>query len=104
MDSGKKLRDIYVERMMGRHDYGYPLYEPAFSGEIAAGRCGYIDQHGKWNPVADLTAKTDILAQRGLLPLDSELEKAPDDKSIQWGPKLSESVSGKRIGLKAGVS
>lgn len=104
MATSVKLHEIYAERMMNRHDYGYPLYEPALNKEIAPGRCGYIDQHGKWNPVVDLAAKDDQLSKRGLAPLEADLEKAPVDKSIQWGPKFSESVSGRRIGLQAGVS
>lgn len=104
MATNAKLREIYAERMMKRHDYGYPLYEPALDTEIAPGRCGYLDHHGKWNPVADLAAKDDQLSKRGYTPLEADLEKAPVDQSIQWGPKFSESVSGRRVGLRAGVS
>lgn len=104
MATGRKFHEIYAEKMMKRNDYGYPFYEPASSLEVRPGRCGYIDQHGRWNPVTDLCASAEELSARGLQPLKEVPEKAPDDKGIEWGPKYSESVTGRRVDLKAGVS
>lgn len=104
MASGQKFHEIYAEKMMKRNDYGYPFYEPASNLEIQPGRCGYIDEHGKWNPVADLCADTEELTKNGLQPLDDVPDRAPDDKGIEWGPKFSETVSGARIDLNGGLS
>jgi hypothetical protein len=99
-----KLHEIYAERTMKRHDYGYPFYEPPSDTEVSPGKCGYIDPYGKWNPVAELTAPEAELTSLGLTPLGAKLQKAPSNKSIAWGPKYSDSVSGSQIDMKAGFS
>ena len=104
MASNKKLHEIYAERMMKRHDYGYPFYEPPSDAEVSPGKCGYIDQHGSWNPVVDLTKNDAELISLGFTELGATLQKAPKDQSIAWGPKYSDLVSGKQFDLKAGVS
>ena len=104
MATEQKFHEIYVKRMMKRNDFGYPFYEPPSSLEVRPGKCGYIDQHGRWNPVVDLCATAEALSARGLKPLKEEPGKAPDDKDIEWGPKYSEGVKGSRVDLKAGVS
>jgi hypothetical protein len=104
MAPDKKLHEIYAERMMKRHDYGYPFYEPPSDGEVSPGKCGYLDQHGRWNPVVDLGGSDAGLISLGFTEVGTTLQKAPKDHSIAWGPKYSDSVSGRQFDLKAGVS
>lgn len=103
MSPPEKLHEIYAQQMTKRHDYGYPLYNPTSRTIIKPGVCGYIDQHGQWNPVADLTTP-DELIKKGLTPPQQPLESAPDDCDISWGPKCSEAVKGRRLGVEAGAS
>ena len=103
MSPPKKLHEIYAGQMSKRHDYGYPLYEPASRTIIKPGVCGYIDQHGQWNPVADLN-KPEELQKKGLTTPRESLEVAPDDRDISWGPKCSEAVKGRRLGAEVGAS
>ena len=103
MSPPKKLHDIYAQQMTKRHDYGYPLYEPTSRSIIKPGVCGYIDQHGQWNPVADLNVPED-LKKKGLTVPPEALEFAPEDHDISWGPKCSEAVKGRRLGIEAGAS
>ena len=98
-----KLHEIYAQHLAKRHDYGYPLYEPTSRTIIKPGVCGYIDQHGQWNPVADLN-KPEELKQKGLTTPREALVVAPDDRHISWGPKCSEAVKGRRLGAEAGAS
>ena len=100
MSPPQKLHEIYAQQMTKRYDYGYPLYEPTSRTIIKPGVCGYIDQHGQWNPVTDLT-RPEELKRKGLTTLRNPLEAAPDDRNISWGPKCSEAVKGRRLG--AGV-
>ena len=87
---------IYTEQMSRRHDFGYPMYEPAASKVIQPGMVGYLDEHGQWNPVADVSSESD-LAKEGLTTVPGGLQQAPDDQDIAWGPKVSEHVKATRI-------
>lgn len=89
--------------MTKRHDYGYPLYELTSRTIVKPGVCGYIDQHGQWNPVADLN-KIEDLEGKGFMDPRKPLEFAPDDHDISWGPKCSDAVKGRRLGAEAAVS
>ena len=99
----KKLHEIYAQQMSKRHDYGYPLYEPTSRTIIRPGVCGYVDQHGQWNPIADLS-NPEELEKKGLATPQESLEVAPDDRDISWGPKCSEAVKGRRLGTEANAS
>ncbi|KAI9737656.1 MAG: hypothetical protein M1818_005660 [Claussenomyces sp. TS43310] len=99
----QKLHELYAEHMAKRHDYGYPLYEPEAEQIIRPGLCGYINQHGLWNPIVDLEDLEDLQA-KGLTALMEVLAHAPDKNDINWGPKCSENVSGRRVGAQIGAS
>ena len=103
MGPPEKLHELYTQLLTKRHDYGYPLYEPTFRAIIKPGVCGYIDRHGKWNPVADLNNREE-LERKGLSIPRESLEFAPDDHDISWGPKCSDSVRGRRLGAEAAAT
>jgi hypothetical protein len=101
MPQRKFLPHIYANAM-SNHGYGYALYEPVSSTIVKPGVCGYLDENGNWNPVANLTDSVS-LSRDGLGPV-GEVKWAPVDEGRSWGPKVSNSVTAVRVNLKAGAS
>ena len=66
------------------------------------GACGYFDDLGSWQPIVDLEQPNKLL-ERKLTPPEDELEKAPLDDGIEWGPKVSSQTTAKKIELSGGV-
>lgn len=83
--------------------YGWPFYEPPSSQLVCPGKCGYIDEQGSWNPIIDLCGDPNEFARLGLSAPSKLPDKAPSEKGIQWGPKYSDKVVGRRIELSAGA-
>ena len=98
-----QLHESYAHKMSARHNYGWAFYEPPSSRLVSPGRCGYIDEQGSWNPIVDLCGDLNEFACLGLSPPSSLPDKAPSDRGIEWGPKYSDKVVGRRIDLSAGV-
>ena len=67
------------------------------------GQCGYIDNHGDWNPIVDLNDAA-ALAEQGLTPPPDHLGQLQENKTITWSSRYSHAVSGKVLELKAGMS
>jgi hypothetical protein len=94
------LHQTYAESMSG-HGYGYAFYEPESSNIVVPGVCGYLDENGHWNPIADLTNSVS-LKENGFSAVE-EVKKTPVTNR-SWGPKVSEAVSYVRVDLKAKAS
>lgn len=97
MDHGR----AYSLSMMS-HPYGYAIYKPLPDNILKPGICGYFDDSGTWNPIADL-ADQESLAKFGLKLPTEELDKAPLDYSGSWGPKWSLDVKEDPIDVSAGI-
>ena len=97
------LHESYARKMSARHNYGWAFYEPPLSQSVAPGKCGYLDEQGSWNPIVDLCGDSDEFARLGLSPPARLPDKAPGERGIEWGPKYSDKVVGRRIDLSAGV-
>ena len=102
MPGSKQLHEVYADEM-ANHSLGRSLYHPVWSSFIKPGSCGYFNDLGNWNPIADLSdAKK--LEQDGYRPVSEILEKAPTGPPTEWGPRHLNSVNYAVIEMKAGVS
>lgn len=89
---------------MKNHRFGIALYHPLPRSLFKIGSCGYFDDFGSWQPIVDLERPDQILKKNlSALDEDDELEKAPLDEGISWGPKISSNMKGKKIALSGGV-
>jgi hypothetical protein len=103
MAPNSKALDLAYANFMKNHPFGTALYTPQPYRLFHPGSVGYFDSNGSWNPIADLSSPED-LAETGYKPVAERLERAPPEKSIQWGPKISSKTKAKKLGLKAAVS
>ena len=77
MSQKQFLYQIYANSM-SRHGYGYAFYEPPSSNVVKPGVCGYLDENGDWNPIANLTNSIS-LTEKGLGCL-GEVQRTPVTK------------------------
>ncbi|KAF9554916.1 hypothetical protein CPC08DRAFT_151865 [Agrocybe pediades] len=103
MSSAQLQLDQQYSKIMKNHPFGVALYRPLSRSIFHPGACGYFDDFGKWNPIAHLESDVAILNKKGLAPVEDEIEKAPVEDGIKWGPKTSSNVRAKKISLSAGV-
>lgn len=96
-----QLDQEYAE-IMKNHPFGIALYHPLSRTMFRPGACGYFDSFGSWNPILQLD-DPDSLSRLGLRPVQEELQKAPADESIRWGPKTSEHTKAIKVSLSAGM-
>ncbi|KAJ5248615.1 hypothetical protein N7468_000066 [Penicillium chermesinum] len=88
---------------MRNHPFGTALYTPLARREFHPGSCGYFDAAGSWNPITDVSDGPRLAAQ-GYASVEEELEKAPAETGIQWGPLASENVVGRSVDFSGGLS
>ena len=97
-----KLDQQYAN-IMQNHPFGIAVYRPLSRLVLKVGACGYFDDFGSWNLIVDLE-RPDQLLKKKLSPVDDdELEKAPLDEGIKWGPKISSKVKAKKVELSGGM-
>ena len=96
-----KLDQVYAD-LMKAHPFGIAMYRPLPSSVFSPGSCGYFDNNGSWNLIAHLD-NTESLLRKGLEPPAEDLEKAPVDNGITWGPMISSNVKSTKIDLSGGV-
>jgi len=101
MTAQGKLDQQYAN-IMQNHPFGIAVYRPLSQILFKVGACGYFDDFGSWQPIVDLERPNQLLEKR-LSPLEDELEKAPLDEGIEWGPKVSSQTKAKKIQLSGGV-
>lgn len=102
MPRHKPLNVAYAAYMQN-HPFGTALYTPQPVQEFHPGSCGYFDTTGSWNPITDLSDPT-RLASQGFSPVDEELQRAPAETDIQWGPLASENIESNSFNFFGGVS
>ncbi|TFK44651.1 hypothetical protein BDQ12DRAFT_673333 [Crucibulum laeve] len=88
--------------MMKNHPFGIALYQPLPQQLFHPGCCGYFDSFGQWNPIVELD-DTESLKKLGLAPVDDELQKAPAETDIRWGPKISQRARAVKVGMSVEV-
>jgi len=96
-----KLDQEYAT-IMQNHPFGIGLYRPLRNSTFKPGAVGYFDDFGSWNPICHLEDSEGIL-DKGLSPIEDELEKAPLDEGIIWGPKMSGDTKATKIEPLAGM-
>lgn len=87
---------------MKNHPYGYAIYKPLPNRLLKPGACGYFDDSGTWNPIANLDDE-ESLAKFGLKLPGEELDMAPTDSSARWGPKWSMDVQEEKVDTSTGI-
>jgi hypothetical protein len=102
MAQSDNLSTLYAQQMK-HHPYGYALYKPVAESVIQRGSVGYFDGSGDWNPIAQLSDAAD-LENKGYKPLREPLVSSPKEEHTHWGPKTSQGVRNRNIGLDAGAS
>jgi hypothetical protein len=93
------LDQVYQEQMRC-HPYGIALYNPLSTAIFSPGAVGYFDNANDWNPIAHLSLP-DTLDKAHLSPVTEELQRAPLDDTISWGPKCSQGVAGLKLNISA---
>lgn len=89
---------------MRHHDLDYALYHPIPNAELRIGDCGYFDGSGHWNRIGNIT-EAGSLKRYGLQPTKPEdLDKAPTNNSIAWGPLTTKHVMSETCEVKAEVT
>ncbi|KDR73009.1 hypothetical protein GALMADRAFT_252413 [Galerina marginata CBS 339.88] len=88
--------------VMGNHPFGIALYRPLPRSSFNPGSCGYFDDFGAWNPIAHFDDGAEALREKGLSTAQ-ELEKAPVDDGIIWGPKTSSRTRATKVELSGGI-
>ena len=96
-----KLDQRYVNAMQN-HPFGIAVYRPLSQIQFKVGMCGYFNDFGSWQPIADLEQPNQLLEKK-LTPPEDKLEKAPLNEEIIWGPKVSSKTKAKKIELSGGV-
>jgi len=96
-----KLDQQYAT-IMQNHPFGIALYQPLRNSTFKPGAVGYFDDFGSWNPICHLEDGEGIL-DKGLSLIEDELEKAPPDEGIIWGPKMSGDTKATKIEPLAGT-
>lgn len=102
MAAKEKLDQEYANAMQN-HPFGIAMYRPLPRSLFKIGTCGYFDDFGSWQPIVDLE-RPDQLLRKNLSAVDEdELEKAPLDEGMKWGPKISSNMKAKKIALSGGM-
>ncbi|KAF9554917.1 hypothetical protein CPC08DRAFT_151930 [Agrocybe pediades] len=101
MSAQWKLDQQYAD-VMQNHPYGIALYRPLRFSIFNPGSCGYFDDNGSWNPIVHLEDR-EMLARKGLSEMKDEIEKAPVDSGIKWGPLTSENTRATKVELSGGI-
>ena len=103
MSSGhqRKLDEQYAE-IMENHPFGVALYRPLPTSILKPGSLGYFDEFGGWNLIAHL-AEGPALHAKGLGKLEDEIDIAPLDDGITWGPKISSDTKATKVALSGGM-
>jgi hypothetical protein len=101
MAQHQSLNIVYAEQMK-HHPQGYALYEPISTNLLKPGACGYFDDFGNWNKIAQLDDKESLL-KHGLTLTSEPLEEADDKTNIAWGPKCSVGVKGAKFDIPVGI-
>lgn len=99
---GDHLHVLY-NRHMERYGLGHALFEPESSHELKPGACGYLDDHGAWRPLLDLTDKAAVEAL-GYTGIEESLLAGARPAQYHWGPKSTDTVSYTKANIKAGAS
>jgi hypothetical protein len=89
-------------KSMKRHPYRHAFYEPELFDALHPGMCGYLNELGQWQPIAEDLNDPEALKLEGF-SASSTLDKALPRKH-KWGPKISNAVTYTKTGLKAGAS
>ncbi|KAF8896882.1 hypothetical protein CPB84DRAFT_1681939 [Gymnopilus junonius] len=98
----EKLDKLYAD-IMKAHPFGIAMYRPLPSSVFGPGCCGYFDHDGSWNPIVHLM-DTESLLRKGLELPDEELERAPVDNGITWGPMVSSNIKATKASISGGVA
>lgn len=97
-----KLDQEYANAMQN-HPFGIAMYRPLPRSLFKVGACGYFDDFGSWQPIVDLERPDQILRKNLSAVDEDELEKAPLDEGMKWGPKISSNMKAKKIALSGGM-
>ena len=97
----RKLDKKYAE-IMENHPFAVTLYRPLPTSILRPGSLGYFDEFGAWNLIAHLTDGSELLA-KGLGQLEDEVDIAPPDDGIKWGPKISSDMKATKVELSGGM-
>jgi len=101
MTTQGKLDQQYAN-IMQNHPFGIAMYRPLSRSLFKIGTCGYFDDFGSWHLIVDLE-RPDQLLRKNLSLVDDELEQAPLDEGIKWGPKISSKTKAKKIEISGGM-
>lgn len=88
---------------MKNHPYGHAFYEPELASVVRPASCGYLDDSGQWNPIADLNDEDDLKKADLKAPDYDKMAEKPV-RHHQWGPKASNAVRSLKLSGKAAVS
>ncbi|PPR07967.1 hypothetical protein CVT24_002646 [Panaeolus cyanescens] len=94
--------DKVYAQIMSNHPFGIALYRPQKETVFRIGSCGYFDSFGSWNPIANLEDAAEV-KRKGLTPIEVELERAPIEDDIRWGPKVSSTAKATALDLTVGL-
>jgi hypothetical protein len=99
MPDKSKLAQLYADAMT-IHGHGHGFYETEGDNMLRPGVCGYIDDTGLWQPIADLLDRK-ALEGHGYTKI-GHLVKAAAAEAI-WKETTSEGVTSTTIKLDAGA-
>ena len=103
MAADSRPLDIAYAKLMKNYSLGTALYTPLPYRFFRPGSVGYFHGIGSWNPIADLSAPDSVTAA-GYSPVDEQLERAPADRNVLWGPKVSSKTKTASVKLEGKLS
>lgn len=83
------------------YKYGYGLFQPESTQKLYPGKCGYVDESGRFQPLVDLTDK-ELLKAKGYTEV-GPLQRS-DPETQKWEPRLASTVKKTELKLKGDVS
>ncbi|OQU94989.1 hypothetical protein CLAIMM_01261 [Cladophialophora immunda] len=96
MDSKQRLDVLYANCFQDQAE-GHFLYRPPSSTWLRPGVCGFFDNQGDWQALADLTNPED-LAKKGYSFVPGIEVEVSVTRGEEWRPRMSQNV--RRIDLK----
>ncbi|KAK5798345.1 hypothetical protein VI817_004635 [Penicillium citrinum] len=107
MGPSKRPLDLEYAEQMQYHPYGTALYRPQPRDIFHPGMVGYFNEDGDWNPIIDLSQKsqpsfTEPALAASLTPPD-DLPAMARPEEHTWGPKLGDTTRVRQIDLSAGI-
>jgi hypothetical protein len=89
---------LLYESLMKHQPFGTALYHPLSTTHFKPLSCGYFNHLGQWNAIIQL-GDVEAVKKQAYQPLREDPEPAPPEHDIQWGPKGSFKMQGKKLDL-----